>query len=80
MGYFLSKDFQNSGPYDTGSLQNMVKSGQIGEGHWACKEGAETWVEVTKMPELTSAFAGRSKPETAKPAPVPKNKPASKKK
>jgi hypothetical protein len=80
MGYFLSKDFQNSGPYDIGSLQGMVKSGKIGEGHWACKEGTESWVEVTTMPELKSAFTAQSKPEAAKPAPVPKSKPASKKK
>ena len=77
MGYLVSKNFENSGPYEIGTLQEMAKSGKIGEGHWVCKEGDANWIEVTKIPELKSVFAPQPKPGNT---PPPKKSPPAKKK
>lgn len=68
MGYLLSRNYQESGPYEINALQDMIKTGAIEAGFWACKEGSKKWIEITKMPELKNAFAAQSQPENTPPA------------
>jgi hypothetical protein len=77
MGYLISKNFQESGPYEINSLQDMVKSGKIEADYWACKDGSKKWIEITKIPELKGLFSAQPKPagtQSVKKNSVPKKK------
>jgi hypothetical protein len=71
--YYLSVNYQQSGPFSFEQLKGMIGSGRVTKEYWIRTGGRADWKSVTALPELKAFFGnadGKSsvaKPEPARP-------------
>jgi WD40 repeat protein len=70
--YYLSINYQQSGPFSLEQLKSMVSGGRMSKDHWIRAASGADWMPVTALPELKAFFggsgnkSGATKPETAR--------------
>ena len=81
MRYLLSKDYQNSGPFEVNLLRDMIRREEIGKGYYVCAEGTDNWTEITETPEFKRDFNAPPQPKKVAPpsSPVGSKSPSKKK-
>jgi regulator of replication initiation timing len=52
VGYNISYNYRQSGPYKMAQLLQMAESGQVTKDYWICPVGASEWFPVTTINEL----------------------------
>jgi hypothetical protein len=62
MGYLISINNQQSGPYSLGQLKSLIQNGQVTLNYWICEEGSNNWIKIDTMPELKAVFDGSEQP------------------
>jgi hypothetical protein len=75
-GYYLSINYQQSGPFTLEQVKSMAGSGSVAKNHWVRNGDKSDWLPVPKLPELQQFFANTGnvsgKGNVTEPA-VPKN-------
>jgi hypothetical protein len=69
--YYLSINYQQSGPFSLEQLKSMVGGGRVSKDHWIRAASGADWMPVTALPELKALFGGSDgKSGVAKPKPA----------
>lgn len=68
--FFMAVNGQQMGPYDMGTMQQMVQSGQMTRESLVWKEGMANWTAAGQVPELGQVF-GAVPPPPPPPPPAP---------
>ena len=71
-GYFVGIGGQQSGPFDTAGLRELIDTGQLTRDSLVWREGMPNWVAAGTIDELSPLFAGVPPPlPGAQPSPPP---------
>ncbi|MCL2211658.1 MAG: DUF4339 domain-containing protein [Treponema sp.] len=73
-GYFVAVNGQQTGPYDTNGLRQLINQGRLNRDSLVWKEGMSHWIIAGTVPELQSLFttvAPPPLPSSQTPPPIP---------
>jgi tetratricopeptide (TPR) repeat protein len=74
--YYLSINYQQTGPFTLEQVKSMISGGRVSKKHWIRSGEKAAWMPVTKLPEINVLFANTG--AAPKPvAPQPKTPPQS---